>query len=63
MQHTNPMSQSYDPDRNFQTPRREGLTDRFRQRINAAGRIIQGNQPKYVAEPDLKNLTTRSQVR
>ncbi len=63
MQRTTPVSQSVDYDTNFQSPRKEGLTDRLRQRLNAAGKIIQGDRPNSVSEPVLKNLTTRSQVR
>lgn len=60
---SNSLSESFDSETNFQSPRKEGLTDKVRQKISAAGKIIQGSRPSKVAEPDLTHLTARSQVR
>jgi hypothetical protein len=63
MQNSNRQSESFDYGINFQSSRKESLTDKVRQKINAAGKLIQSNRPTNVEQPDLKNLTARSKVR
>jgi len=56
---TTTSSEFYD----FQQSRKEGLTDKFRQTINAVSKRVQGSRQEKVFEPDLSYLTGRSQVR
>ncbi len=46
-----------------QQQRKEGLTTKIRQTINAAGKRIQSARHRKTSAPDLTNLTTDSQVR
>ena len=46
-----------------QQQRKEGLATKVRQKIDAAGKRIQGVRPRKVSVPDLSNLTEQSQVR
>lgn len=57
------VSESFDDVANLPSARKEGLTDRFRQRISAVGKRTHENDRSQVSERDLSNLTARSQVR
>lgn len=57
------VSESFDDVGTLPSARKEGLTDRFRQKLGAAGKRVQGNQQTQGSDPDLSNLTERSQVR
>jgi hypothetical protein len=46
-----------------QEQRKEGLTAKLRQTINAAGKRVQGSRPRKTSVPDLTNLTQQSQVK
>ena len=60
----NQLSNSYGFESNFeQQQRKEGLTTRLRQTINAAGKLVQGSLQRKTSEPDLSSLTSQSQVR
>ena len=48
---------------NGQQARKEGLTDKFRQKIQGVGKGGQTPRQQQVAEQDLSYLTARSQVR
>ena len=47
----------------FSAPSKEGLTDRFRQKISAVGRRGAASRESRVSQPDLTYLTARSEVR
>jgi hypothetical protein len=59
IQATTTSPQFYD----FQQPKKEGLTDKFRQKINAVGKRGPSSRQRNVSEADLSYLTARSQVR
>ena len=56
-------AQSFDDVANIPSARREGLTDRFRQKFSALGNRPPSNQSNGEMQPDLSNLTPKSQVR
>ena len=62
MRNPSPMSESFDYETNFDSPKRDGLTDKFRQKLSAVGKREQSSHQNKVSEPDLVNLTARSQV-
>lgn len=47
----------------FSASSKEGLTDRFRQKLNAVARRGASSRESRVSQPDLTYLTARSQVR
>ena len=58
------LSASYGYETNYQQQqRKEGLTAKLRQTINAAGIRVQGTRQRKSSVPDLTNLTTQSQVK
>jgi len=59
MQDSNRLSESYE----LRQRKKEGLTDKFRQKLNVVGRRTQVSQPENVPDIDLSYLTQRSQVR
>jgi hypothetical protein len=63
MQNSNTLSESFDYDKNFRSPRKEGLTDKLRQKINTVGKRVQPSRENNDSELDLTHLTARSQVR
>lgn len=62
MQDSHFISDSFAFDSNV-TPRKEGLTDKLRQKINVGGARKQAAREAQISTPNLTNLTTRSQVR
>jgi hypothetical protein len=62
---SNFLSASYGYETNYQQEqRKEGLTAKLRQTINAAGKRVQGTtRPRKSSAPDLTNLTAQSQVK
>ena len=63
MQDSKSLNQSFDYETNFQSSRKEGLTNKLRQKINTAGKREQESRQEKFFEPDLTSLTARSQVR
>lgn len=63
MQDSQFISDSFAFDTNVKTPRKEGLADKFRHKINVVGARRQPARQARVSIPNLTNLTTRSQVR
>ena len=65
VQDRNVLSASYPPQANYQLeqPKAEGITSKIRQRINAAGKLVQNTRQRKRSTPDLTNLTPQSQVR
>jgi hypothetical protein len=63
IQDRNSFSASLDGETNSEQPRKDGLTAKLRQKINAAGKRVQTARHRKTSEPDLTNLTSQSQVR
>jgi hypothetical protein len=59
MQDSNSLSKS----NTFQQPRKDGLTDKVRQKITAVSKRVQRSSQGRTFQPDLSCLTPRSQVR
>lgn len=62
MQELNLTAQSFDDMANIPSARRDGLTDRFRQKFNPASNRPQSGH-SITSQPDLSSLTPKSQVR